>query len=36
MFSLYNQLMVNCWFGGPVVWIPGIPENDRDWMGLDS
>ena len=22
--------MVNCWFG-LVVWIPGIPENERDW-----
>ncbi len=21
----------NCWFGGPVVWIPGVPENERDW-----
>ena len=21
----------NCWFWGPVVWIPGIPENERDW-----
>ena len=20
-----RQLMVNCWFWGPVLWIPGIP-----------
>ena len=23
-----SQLMVNCWVWGPVVWIPGIPENE--------
>ena len=26
--------MVNCWFG-LVVWIPGIPENERDcYLGV--
>ena len=31
LFSdLCSQPMVNCWFGGPVVWIPGIPL----WKGL--
>ena len=24
-----NQLVVNWWFG--LVWILGIPENERDW-----
>ena len=29
-----HQLMVNCWFG-LLVWIPGIPENERDcYLGL--
>ena len=27
----HNELMVNCWFG-LVVWIPGIPENERDCL----